>query len=695
MKSMNDLNKNGQDPDANNHKDDERLRSQTFDPAKNRYPPRPNDFPDYYSDYSGTNYQQMFPPRMPMYDMYGYPVPPMYYYDYPQMSSEEYYRMRNMRYEYPPEMDPRFARDDPRLRMDFDNRLPYDESRFSGNSEGRFNSENRYSTIGSDSRFSKDGKELSRDPRFANLPQARPYPQDPRYSSFVPPGNDPRALRDPYSPSEPRTDPRVAREFQIGDPRNDPRYQDPRNREDGRTDTRIVREQFGPNDPRNREPQFPLNDPRFARDQYGSADPRNNFYDSYRRDPYSGGHFRENYEHPQFDAYKKADPYYSSYVQAERTSSERLNNARSSYYEINPRRETIPPPIEIEQKQYNYPRKQSETSDDSQVFEGQKDRVANKGSVRRSQSVKQPQAGDKQSLSIQQQEQLERIQKIAFSKEETAKLEKDVRKDKEQPQHGSAHNLKFTDTKEKFADLKLEPKNSTGKSNKLKLDNLNDRPKSISFADSSVSDESDIKKSSVKKAAENYEMKKSPSKGDTSKKSKPFPDEIKKDEKKIPKLESSESASKLRPKDKIKDENHASTSLNSIDKQLQDKVSPKKSRLSTEIEPEKIDKELASIKRLSEVLDDPDMISGSRALSTISASIDIDPNDGRIKQSQMINPEISVAFFEKGIEPEILDASTDDFSAFNSLQRVPDPKNERNLSDKSLKINKRPSSTMM
>ena len=633
MKSMGELSKGlerpkPEIPNTRSELDDEnRARNQSSEVPNKRYSnwgDNSSNYQDYQSDYGAYPPIQ---PRMQLYDMYGHPVPQMFYHDY-QMPPEEYYRMRNMRYDYPAEMDPRFS--DPRYRMDFDPRYPpfmedprnistppREDPRYSGE---RFPSNDpRYISMQNDPRFAKDAKIVPdpRDPRFQQTPPRQGYPvdmpRDPRYP-----------LQDPLAQQR------------------DPRYP--------------------PLDAQQREPRFvnpdPLAQPR---------DPRYPPQDPYRQAPYyrrGPDGYPELYAPPPAAVYGRdmyGYPVADRPLPSDRNSMDKLAQ-RSSYYELNQRRDVVPEMIH-QAPVSNANRRQSETSDDSQVFEGQKERVAPPRSVvRRSQSVRQ--TPDSQ-MTIEQQQHLERIQKIASGKvpnELVPKERKDPRKEKlksePNPKSTSVGNLKQqpTDRVDKIEFKKPAPRE------------LGDRPKSISFADSTPSEEYERKKPQRKTSAEQQ-----PSPTSSMRKPKTSLEEMRNLEPKKTNKPNDFPQPLIRGKSKEEkvpkvDTAPLSTSLSAIDRTSNN---PKKSRLSSEIEPVlKSPKGETPLELgLKSVDDDDELLSSSKALSTISASIDISPQDGKIKQSQMINPEISNAFYEGGIEPEILDVSMQDLTQFNSLTR--------------------------
>ena len=381
--------------------------------------------------------------------------------------------------------------------------------------------------------------QLPFDPRMDPRLQVDPRMQDPRFADRMDPRTqgDSRLQQDPRM--DPRMDPRIQQDHRLP---VDPRLQmerlqiDPRLQID-RADPRFQSEQRDPRDPRYHE----STDPRYMSltNQKVTEQQRYSSLPSYRPQDY-----RQPQPYYQNQPTSPVDPYNRPYYQ-ERASQERLNQ-RGSYLDMRQQQsvQTMPPIIQQGRRP---------SDDDSQIFEGQKDRAVQNANVRRSQSTRQPINPPPSHMNTIQQEQLERIQKIVSN----PPLNKVA--------STSASNLK--------------------KSNSVKK-SIDQRPKSISFQDD------DTKKTPPRKQ-----------------------EDKKKKEKQLQRISSNED----------------NGSVPSLDRKS-------KSRLSIEVEVED--------KRLDK-----------NELATISASIEIDPNDGRIKQSQMINPEISLAQYEGGIEPEILDAS--------------------------------------
>eukprot|EP00835_Amoeboradix_gromovi_P005403 NODE_504_length_7539_cov_0.176613.p1 type:complete len:680 gc:universal NODE_504_length_7539_cov_0.176613:1162-3201(+) len=635
-------------------------------------------YPDYQSDFGGYVPIQ---PRMQLYDMYGNPVPQMFYQDYSQMNPEEYYRMRGMRYDYPHEVDPRYFREDPRMRPDFDNRYSYMEdprmlqregSRYGQREDPRYMSmkteripdrlpemdpriaqeqylsmksqkpteanrrmsqniqDTSYLSMQPDARYQREYKPLDIDPR-----KDLRYGTDPRYTDPKIIDTDPRinldqrlAKNDNRYPKDQKT---VEFDSRVADPRYmsmkpDLRYKellelDARKVQDIRYSTMQADPRYIKEPLESRDPRYTINVPQQRQNQ---MDRERSPIDSTRKEisPLSDGFRRrgpDGYPDPNY-----IPSYGHSTVEkrSERNSAEKINvnPQRASQYELHLQRgETAPDIDEVITLSQNM--KQSEISDEDQTLGGQK-KVRNKSLVRRSQSVKQ--ATERvTSMSLKQQEQLERIQSIASSNDKDRRL--DLVKNAESPKvSNSTGNLKSPTGVEK---VDLVPRNSNSKPKKAEyqIEKILERPKSISFADSTPSEDHDIvnkKKLSVnKKPASEIGSPVVPRKLTSLEE--------------LDQKETIKSDSLVRGKSKNK---HSETSNN--------EKSKVKSGLAVEIDQAELEKhELAK--------------SSSQNLSTISASIDIDPHDGKIKKSQMINPEISHAFFDGGIEPEILDASQD------------------------------------
>ena len=656
MKSLGDLNKSTPEKlpidSASPRKesnDDSRLRIVPVENSRQRYSTwnENSNIPDYQSQNQSQSEYGGYtpgPPRMQLYDMYGHPVPQMYYQDYSQPLPEEHYRMRNVRYDYPPEMDPRF---DPRYRVDLDPRFPYlEDPRFASNDP-------RFMSMQSDPRYSKDAKPV--DIRYmGQFPVRRePYPTDgpPR----VYPQEQP--LRSGYSSQEPL-------------PRRDV---------------------FLPQDSIARREGYPIPDPYYRQNPYTRRGPEG---------------YPEIYYAPR-DIYGYPLPIDRQQPLENRTSAERISlqqqqqrSSRGSLYELAQRRDIIPFQTQEEEVRPKGPfRRQSEISDDSQVFEGQKERgVGPKVAVRRSQSVRQP-AETESRLNSTQQEQLERIQKIASGKDkEDLKEKRDPIKSRIKSEEiskltNSVGNLKNNSPDRiEFKSQNPKPVKKSVK-NDFPIDKLSERPKSISFADSSPSEEYEKKTITAlpRKAVEpqtETRRPKSSSPNVSIRKTKGSSEE------ELKNMVSQPSESIIRGKSKDdksakKQRSEETLNFNNSGVEKQEK-SKKKSRLSAEIDPN-ISKDTTDSMKIkeTEAVPEEEIQSSSKALSTISASIDIDPNDGRIKQSQMINPEISHAFYEGGIEPEILDASQD-FSVTKTLSRRSLEKNQNDTPEPVRLKNKRP-----